>query len=361
VNYILAVICFFLCISSSVSMAADLVSVQPDGTVLTEDTTWRGSISVKGSVVVAPQATLRVEPGTVIRFSTIVGTHSAAQLVIQGRIQAIGTAELPIVMTSASSQTQRGSWGGIVLMATEKKNIIEQCRIENADTGLALSFSSLSLKSVSIVRTLTAVRARDSLLQISGGTVADSDIGLEIHDSELEAHDMTVSSCRKGSILHRSAVALTSVSLLKNTFVGMEAEECRVKIVAGTFSDNALGATFIGGEGQILTSRFMRNSGTALQLSAARLKIQRCQFAENRKDAVRVEDGRALLFNNSFSSNGGYNLYNAGSEEVNVRLNWWGSAEPAMVMSKIFDPASTPTIGNVRLFPWLLEKMSLEP
>jgi hypothetical protein len=346
--------------TSSDAMAADPISVQPDGTVLTEDTTWRGSIYVKGSVVIAPQATLRIDPGTVIRFSTAFGTSSSSQLIIQGRIQAIGTAEQPIVMTSDSSRPQRGAWGGIVFLATEKKNLIEQCRIENADTGLALFFSSLSLKAVSIVRAHTAVKARDSLLQISGGALSESDIGLDVNDSELEARDMTVSSCRKGCVLHRSAVAFSSVSILKNTFVGMEAEECRLKIFSGTVAENALGATFIGGEGQILATRFMRNSGTALQLSTARLKIQRCRFDDNRQDAVRLEDGRALLFNNSFSSNGGYNLYNAGSEEVNARLNWWGSAAKPAIMSKIFDAATTPATGRVLLFPWLLEKPSLE-
>jgi len=342
-------------------MAADLIAVQPDGSVLTEDTTWRGSVYVKGSVVVAPQATLRIDPGTVIRFSTAFGTNATAQLVIQGRIQAVGTADLPILMTSDSSRPQRGAWGGIILVATEKKNLIEQCRIENADTGLALFFSSLTLKAVSVIRATTAVRARDSLLQISGGTFSESDIGLEVNDSELEARDMTVSSCRKGCVLHRSAVSLSSVHIVKNTFVGLEVEECRVKIASGTLADNALGATFSGGEGLLLTTRFMRNSGTALQLSAARLKIQRCRFSENRQDAVRLEDGRALLFNNSFSSNGGYNVYNAGSEDVNARLNWWGSAAKSAIASKIFDAASIPSTGRVLLFPWLLEKPPLEP
>jgi len=361
VNLILAVVCFLLSMTSFVAMAADPISVQPDGTVLTEDTTWRGSIYVKGSVVVAPQATLRIDPGTIVRFSTAFGTSITSQLVIQGRIQAIGTSEQPIVLTSDSSRPQRGAWGGVVLVSTEKKNLIEQCRIENADTGLALFFSSLSLKMVSIVQTRTAVKVRDSLLQITGGTLSDSDIGLESYDSELEARDIIVSSCRKGCLLHRSSVAFSSVSILKNSFVGLEAEECRLKIAAGTVADNALGATFIGGEGQILTTRFMRNSGTALQLSTARLKIQRCRFDDNRQDAVRLEDGRALLFNNSFSSNGGYNLYNAGSEEVNARLNWWGSAAKPVITSKIFDSASIPATGRVLLFPWLLEKPSLDP
>src|SRR5665647_1626261 len=36
--------------------------------LLSEDTVWRGEVLVEGVVAVAPQATLSIEPGTVVRF-----------------------------------------------------------------------------------------------------------------------------------------------------------------------------------------------------------------------------------------------------------------------------------------------------
>ena len=44
------------------------IPVAYENATITEDVSWRGSVVVKGALVVAPQATLRIEPGTAIRF-----------------------------------------------------------------------------------------------------------------------------------------------------------------------------------------------------------------------------------------------------------------------------------------------------
>ncbi len=141
--------CFFFCMTT-ISLAAEPgTTVVYDGAVLTEDVTWRGSILVKGFVVVAPQATLRIDPGTVVRFAAT-AAQQLPNLVVQGRLHAAGTGERPIMLTSDRSRPARGAWGGIVLLSTEKRNLLEHCRIEYAETGIDLRFSTITLKTVSI-------------------------------------------------------------------------------------------------------------------------------------------------------------------------------------------------------------------
>jgi hypothetical protein len=149
--------------------------------------------------------------------------------------------------------------------------------------------------------------------------------------------------------------------ILNNLQTGLEADECRIKITGGEFSANALGVRIKGGEGEISMTRFLRNRQTALHLSGSRLKIQRCRFAENLQDALRIEDGRALLMNNAFSSNGRFNLFNAGNEVVNARLNWWGGTDLSLVLQKIHDVSRDKNTGAVQIFPWLNEKPALMP
>ncbi len=79
---------------------------------LTADTTWR----LKGVVTVPAGKTLTIEPGT-----TIVGDKGTlGTLVVQrgGKIMAEGTADKPIVFTSAVPKGSRspGDWGGVVLL-----------------------------------------------------------------------------------------------------------------------------------------------------------------------------------------------------------------------------------------------------
>jgi hypothetical protein len=149
--------------------------------------------------------------------------------------------------------------------------------------------------------------------------------------------------------------------IINNQQSGLEANECRIKITGGEISGNTLGVHITGGEGQIIMSRFLRNKQTALTLLDSRIKIQRCLFVENNLDALRTEDGRALLFNNAFISNGGFNLYNAGREVVGARQNWWGSKDHSLIRQKIHDSLNDRTTGAVNVFPWLSEKPQLTP
>lgn len=353
-----AVLIFFML--TTILPAAEQATSVYDEMVLTEDVTWSGSILVRGFVVVAPQATLRIDPGTVVRFSAS-ATQQQPNLVVQGRLHAAGTPEKPVILMSALPQPERGSWGGIVFLSTEKRNLLEQCRIEYAATGIDLLFSTVTLKNVSIMQTNTALLSHDGIVQMTGGTVSGSSTGIEMHDSEFAGRGMTVDSCQRGFLLDKSSVVLLEPTVVNNRQSGAEASECRIKISGGEFSGNVVGARINGGEGQIVMTRFLRNSQTALHLLGSRLKIHRCLFADNLKDALRTEDGRALLLNNAFVSNVGFNLYNAGSEAVSARQNWWGTVEQSLIRQKTYDASRDKNSGVVEVLPWLNEKPALTP
>lgn len=352
-------LCIFFCMTT-VSPAAGQGTTVYDGAVLTEDVTWRGSILVKGGVVVAPQATLRIEPGTIVRFSAT-AAQQLPNLVIQGRLHVAGTLEKPVVLTSDRSSPSRGAWGGLVFLSTEKRNLVERCRIEYAETGIDVRFSTVTLKGISIMHSRTALLSHDGVVQMTGSTVSDSETGIETYHSEFDSRDTTVASCQRGCVLSKSAVVLSALKVMNNQQAGFDADECRIKITGGEFSGNGFGARIKGGEGQIAMSSFQRNKQTALHLLGSRMKIQRCLFADNSQDALRTEDGLALLLNNAFSSNSGFNLYNAGRDPVAAWQNWWGTTEPSPLRQKIYDAASDKNSGAVQVFPWLSEKPLLSP
>ncbi len=350
-------VCIFFLLTT-LSMAAEPAAVVYDGAVLTEDVTWRGPILVRGFVVVAPHATLRIEPGAVIRFAGT-AAQQLPTLIIQGRLHAAGTSERPIFLASNLSKPMRGSWGGVVFLTTEKGNLLEHCRIENAEIGIDIRYSKVALTSVSIMQAQTALLSHDGIVQISGGTISDSETGIEIYNSEFDGTDMTIASCQRGCIFNKSAAVLVASKIINNQQTGFEADECRLKITGGEFSGNAFGAQIKGGEGQIFLSRFLRNGQTALHLQGSRIKIERSLFADNLQDALRTEDGQALFLYNAFASNGGYNLYNAGCEVVSARQNWWGGTDPSLIRQKIYSVLQNKNVGAVQVFPWLNEKPQL--
>ncbi|MDD2366144.1 MAG: right-handed parallel beta-helix repeat-containing protein [Desulfuromonadaceae bacterium] len=344
----------------SVASAAENSGTVYDSAILKEDVTWRGTVLVRGSVVVAPHSTLRIEPGTVIRFAAATESR-LSNLVIQGRLHAAGTVERPVVFTSEFSKMSRAAWGGLVFISTAKRNVIEQSRIENVDVGIDVRFSTITLKGVSILHAETAFSSQDGVVQAEDFRISGSETGALIFDSEFEGKNISVDSCKDGLIFNRSAFVLVSPKLLNNKRFGINSTESRVKITDGEFAANAVGAQLKGGEGQIFMSAFLQNRDTALHLNDARIRIERCLFSENKKDALRVEDGRSLLFNNAFSANTGFNLYNAGNEVVSARQNWWGGGDRDFIYGKIYDAAKNKNSGVVQIYPWLNEKPQLLP
>jgi hypothetical protein len=338
-----------------------VTSVYENATI-TEDVSLRGVVAVKGSLTVAPQATLRIEPGTEIRFSAGRGNRQLPRLVVMGRIQAVGSLDRPILFTSAAtSPDKKGAWGGIVLLSSEKRNQLEHCRVEGADIALEGRFSSFSLKSVAITSSIIGISLQDSNAVIGVSSVSGCETGIEARDSELELKDSAIAQNRRGVVLSRSSVVMSSVTLTGNSQYGILAEEGRLKLTSGEVSGNGIGAYIKGGEGQLFMSVFEKNSDTALHLVSARLKVNRCRITDNLRDALKLDGDRSAIWGNSISGNGGYNIVNAGSANVSALQNWWGAGDEASVKSKIFDIARDGRSGLVHVYPWLLEKPALLP
>jgi hypothetical protein len=100
--------------------------------VLTSNQTWTPAniYELAGRVIVASGATLTIEPGTIIKGREGSGINASVLMIARGgKIQAVGTAENPIIMTSvldnittgmsagtSLTEDDRGKWGGLVLL-----------------------------------------------------------------------------------------------------------------------------------------------------------------------------------------------------------------------------------------------------
>ena len=93
-----------------------------------------GTYRMQGALVVDSGAVLRIAPGTTILGDTAV--RPTYLLVRQGgQIFAEGTAQQPIVFTSARAPgtRQRGDWGGIVIAGRSTCNFPAPCQVEGAN------------------------------------------------------------------------------------------------------------------------------------------------------------------------------------------------------------------------------------
>lgn len=102
-------------------LAANVLEVKSD---ITTNTTWSASkiYLLKDIIHVTSGATLTIEPGTLIKGDK--ATRACLVISRGGKINAVGTADKPIVFTSNQPVNTRaaGDWGGIILLGKAPVN-----------------------------------------------------------------------------------------------------------------------------------------------------------------------------------------------------------------------------------------------
>jgi hypothetical protein len=356
--------------ASTESVAASVVSggqkhvqVKPgdksyENTTINEDVNWSGSVHIRGFLVISPQATVRIDPGTIVRFSNSPIINQKPRMVVMGRLHCNGTQEKPVLITSSRNTAAKGEWGGILFLSTEKKNQLDHVRIEAADIAIEGHSSNLIINNAMISKSGIGLLLYDCFANLGRLKISQTETALQLHNSEVELKNATLAENGMGITATASSLAATAVRLHQNSRYGMLLDDCRIRISSADFTDNALGVIIIGGEGQLFRSRFIRNRGLALELAGARLKVNNTVFADNMSDSVTVLDRRSILYENSFSGNSGFNLVNRGSEQVIAVQNWWGSSEEKQILKKISNQVGSSGSGRVVISPWLYEKPS---
>ena len=111
--------------------AADLTTDITASRTLFADTVY----TLKGFIHVANGATITIQPGTTIKgdFNTL---GSSLWILRGAKIQAVGTADAPIVFTSsrAVGQRQPGDWGGLLIVGNAINNRSGSVEVEGSGT-----------------------------------------------------------------------------------------------------------------------------------------------------------------------------------------------------------------------------------
>lgn len=99
-----------------------------------------GTPNVEGTLVIEPGVTLRFDADTLLAMA---GTDGAGMGDLAlGSLQAVGTAERPIVFTSAAESPAAGDWGGLVFNGVPSGSRIEHAVLAYAGGGNGIASAS---------------------------------------------------------------------------------------------------------------------------------------------------------------------------------------------------------------------------
>lgn len=308
-----------------------------EGRVITEDLTLRGTVLVRGSLAIAPQATLRLEAGTEVRFAPALNSQEKPLLLVLGRLVVQGTPQRPVHLGAAYDQPVAGDWGGVLLLSTEKKNSLEQCRITGAQAGITARYSQFSATGLQVSHCLVGVSLYDSVAVLSRPDIQRCDVGVRLADSEMELKDGTVRENRLGVLAQRSALVAGGLVVRNNSQEGLVFEQARFRISNSTLTENRSGIQVVGGEGLVALSRMSANREQGAAVRDARIRITDSRFTDNGGSGLLVEDVRGSATGSSFVNNGKFQVERQGREPFSAPLNWWGTTDERKVSDGIHD------------------------
>ena len=181
-------------------------------TYISSNTTWTNDKVwlMDGKIVVQNGATLTVEAGTIVKAAAGTGANATVLIVAKGaKIEAIGTAEKPIIFTDANDQivyangttspnrsvTDKGLWGSVIILGNGIVGAASgEANIEGVVSGYEFTKyggsnnaeNSGTLKYVSIRHTGTAVSPGNELQGLTMGVVGSGTVieNIELIGSE---------------------------------------------------------------------------------------------------------------------------------------------------------------------------------
>lgn len=188
-------------------------------TVLTAEA---GPYLASESVVVAPGATLTLEPGTVVWFERL-------GLAVRGRLIAAGTADRPIRLAGLSP----GGWKGVLLEGGE--GVLRHTRVSGAEYGLRAARSRVRIEESLfeendwglVLEEGEAVVERSQIRGSARAAVAARDCRLEVADSAIGENR------RGGLVLENCTARIVGCALAGNGEFAVKATGGRSAVVAG--------------------------------------------------------------------------------------------------------------------------------
>lgn len=179
--------------------------------LISENQTWTADniYELEGRVIVTNGVTLTIEPGTIVKGQDGLGINASALMIARGgKINAVGTAQKPIIFTSVNddikvgqtagtyyNENDKGKWGGLVILgkAPISYSGALEAQIEGvpADEPLGLFGGSVrddnsgTLKFVSIRHGGTEISGGS---EINGLTLGGVGSGTTISDIEIFAN-----------------------------------------------------------------------------------------------------------------------------------------------------------------------------
>lgn len=294
--------------------------------------TWTAAGSpylVDARVTIRPDVSLDIEPDVVVKF-----TPGQTGLVMAERstLRAAGTADAPIIFTSASMTPAPGDYLGLSVGHAGTTTIMNYCTVEFAQAGLVIN--------APIETTEIEVRYCQNGVVSLGGYGAARASKLRVHENNVgvfveEFSVADLSQCRiyendygMNGMSGNIAISLNACDVSNNRFGGAMVEYGTAS--GCTFAGNGAGGLLVGRRAIVTGCNIVGNTGPGLVVGPMSpggfCRVNVCNIRDNSPFDL-VVDSRC------------------GLATVDAANNWWGVSDPGAVAGRIWDRIDDPAIS----------------
>ncbi len=151
---------------------------------------WSGTIRPTGDVIVSSGDSLKIDPGTTVKFATSDDqsggwNSSLCELIVEGKLVADGT-NGSITLQSVNGGTTKGEWYGIVFKSTaDNASVVKYCNIKNASYGIYCDYASPAIEYNTITYSSVGIKgvAMSNTGSISHNTIHNTVTGVALYSN----------------------------------------------------------------------------------------------------------------------------------------------------------------------------------
>jgi parallel beta-helix repeat protein len=173
-----------------------------DKAYITADTTWSGTVILRGQNVVRRGVTLTILPGTVVKFAWIDEDGDGigdGELTVEGKLVARGTKDNMITFTSAQEKPKMKDWT-FVQISVNKEAVVEYCKFEYAFSGLQVHYSTATIRNSIFWHNYEGIRFSTTDVLIENNDITDNYYGIryEANGSRTTVRKNTITGNENG-------------------------------------------------------------------------------------------------------------------------------------------------------------------
>jgi len=321
------------------------------------DTVWQGEVLIDGILTVAAGTTLEIRPGTHIRFARIDSNGDGigeSELYAQGRLIARGTADEPVVFTSAEAHPAPGDWGALnMMMSEEGGNLLEHCLVEYAYRGFHAHFSIAHLRSSIFRHNQRGAQFQESTVRIEDCAFSENFNGLQFRDSKVVLSHSSVSFNNWGIRAVLVELEMKDCLVAWNRTNGISLRDTNLILENNRISNNRRGIYLQSSRGTLVGNRIEDNREHGIYLEESIADVQHNLIRGNGRSGLKAFDADGQIENNRIIESGEFALYNAGADDLTVGPNWFG---PLITEPMLLDGRTREGFGQILLAPVLTQQ-----